>query len=96
MIATLPVLFGFIGKDTPLPTGEEDNAAPAQRTTPLKLVLAPFFLVMTLATAFASFGMGGINFHVVPILLNAGYKPELASARCHYLQEPLAGVYELW
>jgi MFS family permease len=35
---------------------------------------------MTLATAFASFGMGGINFHVVPILLNAGYKPGLASA----------------
>lgn len=80
MMATLPFLLGFIREDTPLPTGGEDNAAPAQRTTPWKLVLAPFFLVMTLATAFASFGMGGINFHVVPILLNAGYKPGLASA----------------
>jgi MFS family permease len=46
---------------------------------PAKLFVSPYFLLVTAASAFAAFGMGGINFHVVPILLRAGLSGQLAS-----------------
>jgi MFS family permease len=57
------------------------ETVPAQRAPiPVRHLVAPGFVLTTLAGAFAAFGMNAVYFHAVPILHKAGFSAQTASS----------------
>ncbi len=81
ILATVPINIFFVS-DEGEPAGRVSRTGTntVRSATPIKLILAPYFVLVTAASAFAAFGMSGINFHVVPILVKAGLSNQLASS----------------
>jgi len=79
LLCMVPLIIAFIG-DEPVVSADVSPAAVGlpRSIPPVLLFLSPYFLLVTAASAFAAFAMGGINYHVVPILLNAGLSNDLA------------------
>lgn len=48
------------------------------KAVPWPLLVAPAFLLMSAASAFAAFGMSAVYYHAVPILVKAGFSAETA------------------
>jgi predicted MFS family arabinose efflux permease len=79
MFTAVAVTLLFIPPEPSSPTPTLEAIGKARRLPPTKLLLAPEFLVTTVAGAFAAFGMSAIYFHTVPIFVKAGFTSNAAS-----------------
>jgi len=80
MMVAIAVTLLFIPPDPTSPPAAVISVDEMRRAPSMKLLLSPEFLVMTVASAFAAFGMSAIYFHTVPIFVRAGFTDKSASS----------------
>ena len=75
----VPVMLVLIPKHRPA-VRNPDVSKSHFRAIPWRMLVDPAFLLMSAASAFASFGMSAVYYHAVPILVQAGFSAPTAGA----------------